>query len=113
MALYPKIGRLKEENETLHAENQRLVYALETERAELARLQAENERLRFILLRDWPHCVTGDTDGEAYAELLHDAGLIEWCEVIEPCDGDGCCCEPGDQCQRLTVIGRAALARDE
>ena len=78
--------------------------------ANYAEVRAGRDRLRTLLLNDWPHSVTGLIDGEDYASLLHEAGLIEWHAVEELCGGPECCCEIGDQCQRLTAIGRAALA---
>ena len=96
-----------------HARYRQAACRIREDSARVVALETELARLRAIMLHDWPYCVTGDTDGEAYAALLHDAGLIEWYTVGEPCDGPECCCEPCDRCQRLTDIGRAALAREE
>lgn len=74
----------------------------------LAKAEAELTALRRALLKNWPDCILVDDDGQ-YESLLKEAGLIEPREVVEPCNKNECCCEPGDTCNFLTEKGRAAL----
>lgn len=64
--------------------------------------------LQSLVLADWPYCVGNDTDGEHYAGMLQKAGLAHRAEVVEPCNGPWCPCDPGDMCWRLTEAGIAA-----